>query len=83
MPLILVGLIFLTENYFKGILAGTLCLCPMAKEKSANKTLNLATAWFGYGDLEKGVFENTSFSDADTVRKIFTNLLAYNISEKS
>src|SRR5690606_6198248 len=45
-PLILVGMISLTENYFRGILAGALCLCPMAKQKSANKTLNLATAWF-------------------------------------
>lgn len=83
MPLILVGLISLTENYFRGVLAGALCLCPMAKEKSANKTLNLATAWFGYGELEKGAFENTSFSDADTVRKNFTNLLAYNITPSS
>lgn len=82
-PLILVGLISLTENYFREILAGILNLCPLAKEKGASKSLNLATAWFGYGELEKGAFENTSFSDADTIKKNFQSLLSYQISNTS
>ncbi|MDP2877485.1 MAG: hypothetical protein Q8O00_14960 [Holophaga sp.] len=82
-PLILVGLISQTENYFRDIMAGIISLCPKAKEKSANKQLNLATAWFGYGELEKGAFENTSFSDSDTITKNLKNLIGYTITEQS
>ncbi|WP_225137377.1 hypothetical protein [Pseudomonas putida] len=82
-PLILVGLISLVENYFREILAGIIIQCPKAKEKSASKPLNLATAWIGYGELEKGAFENTSFSDADTIKKNLTTLIGYSISNTS
>ncbi|MDZ5431977.1 hypothetical protein T3H00_04765 [Pseudomonas fluorescens] len=82
-PLVLVGLISLVENYFREILAGIIIQCPKAKEKSASKPLNLATAWIGYGELEKGAFENTSFSDADTIRKNLAGLIGYTISNTS
>lgn len=82
-PLILVGLISLVENYFREIFAGIIIQCPKAKEKSASKPLNLATAWIGYGELEKGAFENTSFSDADTIKKNLTTLIGYSISNTS
>jgi hypothetical protein len=81
--LVLVGLISLVENYFREILAGIIIQCPKAKEKSASKPLNLATAWIGYGELEKGAFENTSFSDADTIRKNLAGLIGYTISNTS
>ncbi|WP_078084746.1 hypothetical protein [Microbulbifer mangrovi] len=79
-PLVLVGLISSTENYFREIISGIISICPKAKEKSASKSLNLATAWFGYGALEKGAFENTSFSDPDTVKKDLKNIVGYDVS---
>lgn len=82
-PLVFVGLISLVENYFREILAGIIIQCPKAKEKSASKPLNLATAWIGYGELEKWAFENTSFSDADTVKKSLSNLIGYTVSSAS
>lgn len=82
-PLVLVGLISQTENYFREIMAGIINLCPKAKEKSAEKKLNLATAWFGYGELEKGVFENVSFSNAITVEKNLKDLIGYKIDNSS
>ncbi|NMY76839.1 hypothetical protein [Pseudomonas sp. WS 5071] len=83
LPLVLVGLISLTENYFREIFAGIIVQCPKAKEKSASKALNLATAWFGYGELEKGAFENTSFSDAETVKKNIQSLIGLQITDSS
>lgn len=79
MPLILVGMISITENYFRELLAGIITLCPVAKEKSASKALNLATIWFGYSQMEKGAFENISFSDVDAVKKAFNSFIGYEI----
>lgn len=79
LPLVLVGLISLTENYFREILAGIITICPKAKQKSAMKSLNLATAWIGFGEMEKGAFENTSFSDPNTIKKNLKDLVGLNI----
>lgn len=78
-PLVLVGLISLTENYFREVLAGIITICPKAKQKSATKSLNLATAWIGFGEMEKGAFENTSFSDPKTIKKNLNDLVGINI----
>jgi hypothetical protein len=78
-PLILVGLISLTENYFRDVMSEIITICPKAKEKSAERSLNLATAWFGYGKLEKGAFENISFSNVDAIKKNLANLIGYSI----
>jgi hypothetical protein len=82
-PLVLVGLISLTENYFREILAGIITICPKAKKKSATKSLNLATAWIGFGEMEKGAFENTSFSDSKTVKKNLNDLVEINVSSSN
>lgn len=82
-PLALVGLISLTENYFREILAGIVTICPKAKQKSATKNLNLATAWIGFGEMEKGAFENTSFSDPKVVKKNLNDLVGVNITNSN
>ena len=82
-PLMLVGLISQTENYLREVMAGIIQLCPIAKVKSAEKSLNLATAWFGYGELEKGAFENISFSRAETIKKNLKNLIGYEVTNSS
>lgn len=65
----LVGLVSVTENYFRSILAEIIRICPIAKEKSAERPLNLASVWFGYSKVERGAFENISFSNADEIKK--------------
>lgn len=82
-PLVLVGLISLTENYFREVLAGIVIICPKAKKKSATKSLNLATAWIGFGKMEKGAFENISFSDPKTIKKNLNDLVDLNISNRN
>jgi len=82
-PLILVGIISLTENFFREIMAEIISVCPKAKEKSAGKTLNLATIWFGYGKLEKGAFENISFADIENIKKNLKQLLGFSIDSSS
>lgn len=82
-PFALVGLISITENYFREIISRFISICPKAKVKSSEKSLNLATAWFGYGELEKGAFENTSFSSATTIKKNLQNLLQYNVESSN
>lgn len=79
-PLVLVGLISLTENYFREVLAGIVTICPKAKQKSATKSLNLATAWIGFGEMEKGAFENTSFSDPKAVKKNLNELIGVDVT---
>lgn len=76
-------MISLTENYFREILAGIISICPKAKQKSASKSLNLATAWIGFGEMEKGAFENTSFSDPKTVKKSLSELIGVNVSNSN
>ncbi|MBF0658938.1 hypothetical protein IPZ60_09330 [Psychrobacter sp. NG25] len=78
--LVLVGLISLTENYFREVLAGVITICPKAKQGSASKTLNLATAWIGFGEMEKGAFENTSFSDPKVVKKNLLDLVGIKVT---
>jgi hypothetical protein len=82
-PLILVGLISLTENYFREILAGIISICPKAKQKSANKTVSLATAWIGIDEMEKGAFENTSFADPKVVKNNLKELIGIDVSNSN
>ncbi|QBG36706.1 hypothetical protein [Litorilituus sediminis] len=81
--LVLVGLISCTENYFREVMSGIIAICPKAKEKSAQKTVNLATAWFGYGNIEKGAFENTSFSDKKAITDNLKNFIGYEIKKNN
>ncbi len=68
-PLLLVGLISLIENYYRDIISEMIKLCPISKESSSEKSINLASIWFGYNNLEKGALENISFSDSKNISK--------------
>ena len=71
MTLLLVGLISSVENYYRDIIADLIKICPFAKENSSEKTLNLASIWFGTNNLEKGALENISFADSKNITKNF------------
>ena len=69
MPLLLVGLISLVENYFRDIISDLIKICPITKEQTSEKTINLASVWFGSNNLEKGALDNISFSDSKNISK--------------
>ena len=79
----MVGFISLTENYFREVLAEIMAICPLAKVNAAEKSINLATAWFGYEQIEKAAFENISFSNTDTIKKNFKAILSLTIESSN
>jgi hypothetical protein len=81
--LVLVGLISQTENYFRNIISGVIKICPLAKSQSATKPVNLATAWHGSTSIEKGAFENISFSSSETISKTLKSIIGYEIKGSS
>jgi hypothetical protein len=79
----LVGLISITENYFRDILSDIIRICPLAKEKSAERPLNLATVWFGSEKIEKGAFENISFSNKAEIIKNLKNVIDFDVKSSN
>lgn len=82
-PLFLVGLISLVENYYRDIISSLLKICPLSKKASAEKTVNLASIWFGSNNLEKGALENISFSDSRNIQKNLKTIFNINVDDKS
>jgi hypothetical protein len=79
----MVGFISLTENYYREVLSRIISICPLAKVKASEKSINLATAWFGYNKIEKAAFENISFSNAEVIKKNLKSLLSITIEPSS
>ncbi|MGW9685090.1 hypothetical protein [Flagellimonas sp. 2504JD1-5] len=82
-PLFLVGLISSVENYYRDIISSLIRICPISKEKSSEKTINLASLWFGSNNLEKGALENISFSDYRNIQKNFKSLFNIDVDNDS
>jgi len=78
-PLLLVGLISIVENYYRDIISSLIRICPLSKESSSEKTINLASVWFGSDNMEKGALENTSFSDSKNIAKNLLNIFGLNV----
>lgn len=69
-PLLLVGLVSATENYFRDIFGRILQLCPIARASAADQPVKIGSVvWHGATDLERGAFEHLSFADADAILK--------------
>lgn len=80
-PLALVGLISITENYFRNLLSELIRICPLAKELSAERTLNLASIWFGNANVERGAFEGVSFSSTEEIKKNIKKILNFDVEK--
>jgi hypothetical protein len=79
-PLLLVGLVSTTENYFRDLFTRVIRLCPVAKAASADQTVNLGSViWHGGQDAERGAFEHISFAGAENLTKTSKKFLAYNL----
>ena len=79
-PLLLVGLVSATENYFRDIFSRLIQICPIAKATSADQSIKLGSViWHGGRDVERGAFEHMSFADVDTLIKASKNFLKYEL----
>lgn len=69
-PLLYVGIISKTENYFREIMVECIKMCPICKSAVANHCVSFGSViWQKDGAFEKGVFENISFSDISAIKK--------------
>jgi hypothetical protein len=83
-PLLMVGLISATENYFRGIFALMLNTCPLSRRNAADHPVALgAVLWHDLSKQSKGAFEHMSFASAKSVKKNSNNILGYSIGDKS
>jgi hypothetical protein len=81
-PLMLVGLVSATENYFRDVFARIIRVCPTAQSKSADQSVKLGSViWHSGGDLERGAFEHISFADADKLVKASRDFLGFNLRQ--
>lgn len=69
-PLLYVGIISNTENYIREIIAECIKMCPICKKETASHNVSLGSIiWNKDLVIEKSIFENISFSDADAIEK--------------
>lgn len=80
--LFLVGVVSATENYFRDIFSRIIHICPKAKKKSANQSINLGSViWHSGINVERGAFEHKSFACAKTIRTTCTDFLDYPLKQ--
>jgi hypothetical protein len=82
-PLMLVGLVSATENYFRDVFAAVLSFCPVAQAASSTQTVNLGTVMWHAGRVpERGAFERLSFASAENIQNTSKNFLAYSFTSR-
>lgn len=83
-PLLFVGIVSNTENYFRDIFARVIQICPISQATCASQNICLGSViWHLKNNVERGLFENISFADADTIKKTCKKYLDYDIEKKS
>ena len=79
-PLLMVGLVSTTENYFRDILTRVIRLCPISRAASADQAVKLGSVvWHGGVDAERGAFEHLSFAGGDNIISTAKKFTGYNI----
>lgn len=77
-PLILVGFVSATEDYFREIFSQLMHICPIAQTKFTDKKINMATAlWYEKSSLARGAFEDYSFASAESIIKTCSAFLGH------
>lgn len=83
-PLLLVGIISATENYFRDILANIIRICPSAQESASKQNINLGSVvWHGTSNFERSAFENTSFAGVDGITTACKNFIKFELKNNS
>lgn len=83
-PLLLVGLVSATENFFRDILSKIILLCPIAKSCASDQVINLGSVvWHNGQNVGRGAFEHISFANSDAIAKAFRSFIKYEINSKA
>lgn len=78
--LLLVGIVSITENFFRDIFSRIIQLCPVARAASADQPVRLGSVvWHGGVDAERGAFEHLSFASADSLISTPKKFLDYSL----
>jgi hypothetical protein len=79
-PLLLVGLVSVTENFFRDLFAGIIRMCPLARAAAADQNVKLGSVvWHGASAVERGAFEHTSFANSSTIISTCKQYLKYDL----
>lgn len=79
-PLILVGFISATEDYFREIFSRFIYICPIAKDKFTDKKINIASAlWCGKYFMARVAFEDYSFASSNAIIKACKDYIGHDI----
>ncbi len=81
-PLLLVGLVSSSENYFRDLLTRIIRICPIAQAASSEQTIKLGSViWHREGQVERGAFEDISFANAENIRSTCRKFLKYELKK--
>jgi hypothetical protein len=79
-PLLLVGMVSRTENYFRDLFGRIIRICPIASAASADHVVKLGSViWHGGVSAERGAFEHISFSGGDVIQSTAKKVLKYDL----
>jgi hypothetical protein len=81
-PLLMVGFVSATENYFRDVLAGMLSICPLSQAGAGEEKISLGTVlWHGGTIPERGAFEHLSFTSSDSVKSTTKKFTGYEVKK--
>lgn len=67
-PLIIVGIISCTENYFRSIISDILSFCSTSRKHAADSNINFGTVlWYNGIHFERGALEHLALSNSDGI----------------
>lgn len=80
--LLLLGAVSAAEAYFRSIFSLTLEICPMSREVSAEKQINLGgVLWHGHSEFRRSAFEHITFCSKEDVKKHSRAYLGFSLRD--
>lgn len=82
-PLLFIGIISITENYFREIISDIVKICPISQNNSSNQTITLGSViWHSPNNFERTVLENISLADEKAIKDNTRKIIGYVIDPK-
>lgn len=79
--LLILGIVTVTEAYFRSIIAATVKLCPLAYESASDQQIAYgALGYYGSSEVGLGLLEGVSFTSTTEVRKATNSILGIDIN---
>lgn len=80
--LLLLGAVSAAEAYFRSILSAALEACPICRQVSAEKQINLGGAlWHGHAEFRRSAFEHMSFSSKEELKKATRQFINFELKD--